>query len=61
MCPCGWRSARRLLFSEGYFPIFLGCDHVEVNPILDERNGTAELSVELIASLMGRQIIDLPH
>ena len=35
-------------------------DVVEVNPILDERNGTAELAVELVASLMGRQIIGIP-
>ena len=35
-------------------------DVVEVNPILDDRNGTAELAVELVASLMGRQIIGLP-
>ena len=35
-------------------------DVVEVNPILDARNGTAELAVELVASLMGRQIIGLP-
>jgi arginase len=33
---------------------------VEINPILDDRNGTAELAVELVASLMGRQIIGLP-
>jgi arginase len=36
-------------------------DVVEVNPILDDRNGTAELAVELVASLMGRQIIGLPR
>ena len=36
-------------------------DVVEVNPILDVRNGTAELAVELVASLMGRQIIGLPE
>ncbi len=36
-------------------------DVVEVNPILDTRNGTAELAVELVASLMGRQIIGLPN
>lgn len=36
-------------------------DVVEVNPILDTRNGTAELAVELVASLMGRQIIGLPR
>ena len=35
-------------------------DVVEVNPILDNQNGTAELAVELVASLMGRQIIGLP-
>jgi len=36
-------------------------DVVEINPILDSRNGTAELAVELIGSLMGRQIIGLPR
>ena len=36
-------------------------DVVEVNPILDVRNGTAELAVELVGSLMGRQIIDFPR
>jgi arginase len=35
-------------------------DVVEINPILDHRNGTAELAVELVASLMGRQIIGIP-
>jgi arginase len=40
--------------------IVTSLDVVEVNPILDERNGTAELAVELVASLMGRQIIGLP-
>ncbi len=35
-------------------------DVVEVNPILDDRNGTAALAVELVASLMGRRIFDLP-
>jgi hypothetical protein len=27
---------------------------------VDDRNGTAELAVELVASLMGRQIVGLP-
>jgi arginase len=36
-------------------------DVVEVNPILDVQNGTAELAVELVESLMGRRIIDLPQ
>lgn len=41
--------------------IVTSLDVVEVNPILDSRNGTAELAVELVASLMGRRIIDLPE
>jgi arginase len=41
--------------------IVTSLDVVEVNPILDDRNGTAELAVELVASLMGRQIIGLPR
>jgi arginase len=41
--------------------IVTSLDVVEVNPILDERNGTAELAVELVASLMGRQIIEVPR
>ncbi len=36
-------------------------DIVEVNPILDIKNGTAELAVELVGSLMGRQILALPE
>ncbi len=32
-------------------------DIVEINPILDNRNQTAELAVELAASLMGQRII----
>jgi arginase len=36
-------------------------DVVEINPILDAKNGTAELAVELVGSLMGRQIISLPR
>lgn len=34
-------------------------DVVEVNPILDVRNQTATLAVELVGSLMGHQIISL--
>ena len=36
-------------------------DVVEVNPILDTANGTAELAVELVASLLGRRIIAIPR
>jgi arginase len=30
---------------------------VEVNPILDRENGTAELAVELVASALGARIL----
>jgi arginase len=40
--------------------IVTSLDVVEVNPILDVKNGTATLAVELVESLMGRRIIDLP-
>jgi len=40
--------------------IVTSLDVVEVNPILDYANQTAVLAVELVASLMGRQIIGLP-
>jgi arginase len=40
--------------------IVTSLDIVEVNPILDIKNGTATLAVELIESLMGRRIIDVP-
>ncbi len=32
-------------------------DVVEINPILDEGNGTAELAVELVLSLLGKRIL----
>ncbi len=32
-------------------------DIVEINPILDKMNQTAELAVELAASLLGQQIL----
>ena len=35
----------------------LGLDVVEVNPILDERNRTAELAVQLICSAFGKKIL----
>ena len=34
----------------------VGMDVVEVNPILDERNQTAELAVELILSVLGKRV-----
>ena len=35
-------------------------DLVELNPFLDERGRTALLLVDLVASLMGRQVMDRP-
>jgi arginase len=35
----------------------IAAELVEVNPILDHRNGTAHLGVELLASLLGKRIL----
>lgn len=35
-------------------------DLVELNPFLDERGRTAQLMVDLVASLMGRKVLDRP-
>jgi arginase len=35
----------------------VGLDMVEVNPVLDERNRTAEIACELILSALGRRIL----
>ena len=35
-------------------------DLVELNPFLDERGRTARLMVDLVASLMGRRVLDRP-
>jgi arginase len=35
----------------------VSAEFVEVNPVLDERNGTARLAVELLASLLGKSIL----
>jgi arginase len=35
----------------------ISAEFVEVNPILDDRNRTARLGVELLASLLGKQIL----
>ena len=34
-----------------------GMDVVEVNPVLDRHNRTAELAVELMASALGRRVL----
>jgi arginase len=35
----------------------LSAELVEVNPILDQRNATAALAVELLCSLLGKKIL----
>ena len=55
-----YREAHLVMELVNEAQIVTSLDVVEVNPILDDRNGTAELAVELVASLMGRRIIDLP-
>jgi arginase len=35
-------------------------DIVELNPILDERGKSAHALVDLVASLLGRRILDCP-
>jgi arginase len=56
-----YREAHLVMELVNEASVVTSLDVVEVNPILDERNKTAELAVELVASLMGRQIIDLPR
>jgi arginase len=46
--------AMEMLFDTGKV---LSVELVEVNPILDERNATARLGVELLASLLGKKIL----
>src|SRR5215218_1514996 len=56
-----YREAHLLMELLNEAGIVTSLDIVEVNPILDIRNGTAALAVELVESLMGRRIIDLPR
>jgi arginase len=56
-----YREAHLLMELVNEAGIISSLDVVEINPILDIKNGTATLAVELIESLMGRRIIDLPR
>jgi arginase len=56
-----YREAHLLMELLNEAGIITSLDMVEVNPILDVKNGTATLAVELVESLMGRRIIDLPE
>jgi arginase len=55
-----YREAHLVMELANEAGIVTSLDVVEVNPILDYSNETAELAVELVASLMGRQIIGVP-
>jgi hypothetical protein len=56
-----YREAHLLMELVNEAGIVSSLDVVEINPILDIKNGTAALAVELVESLMGRTIIDLPR
>jgi arginase len=56
-----YREAHLLMELLNEADLVSSLDVVEVNPILDVKNGTATLAVELVESLMGRRIIDLPE
>jgi arginase len=61
----GTPSPGGLSFREAHLAMEMLCDSrkvvsadfVEVNPILDERNGTATLAVDLLCSLLGKKIL----
>jgi arginase len=53
-----YREAHLLMELLGEAAAITSLDVVEVNPILDEKNKTAKLAVELVASLLGRRILD---
>ncbi len=51
------REAHSIMEAIALSPIFKSLEIAEVNPILDERNKSAELAVDLIASSMGKKIL----
>jgi arginase len=55
-----YREAHLVMELVNEASVVTSLDVIEINPILDAKNGTAELAVELVGSLMGRQIISLP-
>ena len=55
-----YREAHLVMELVNEAEIVTSLDVVEINPILDYSNETAELAVELVASLMGRSIIGIP-
>jgi arginase len=55
-----YREAHLIMELINESEIVTSLDVVEINPILDEKNMTAELAVELVASLLGRTILTVP-
>jgi arginase len=53
-----YREAHLLMELLGEAAAITSLDVVELNPILDEKNKTPKLAVELMASLLGRRILD---
>ncbi|MBL8060299.1 MAG: arginase [Chthonomonas sp.] len=45
------------LLNEQFFGQLIGCDVVEVNPILDSNNATVRVATEWLASLFGKKIL----
>lgn len=52
-----WRESHLVMETAAESGRLLGLDMVEVNPILDERNRTAENAVELVLSALGKRIL----
>ena len=52
-----YREAHLLMEILGDSGLVRSIDVVEVNPILDRANRTAELAVGLVASLLGKRIL----
>jgi arginase len=52
-----YREAHLMMEAFNDAGIITSAEFVEVNPALDLRNGTAELAVELICSLLGKRIL----
>ena len=52
-----YREAHLCLESVADSKLLVGLDMVEINPILDNANATAELGTELVLSALGKSIV----
>lgn len=55
-----FREAHLIMETLGDAGVVTSLDLVELNPFLDERGRTASLLVDLVASLLGRRVLDRP-